>query len=132
VKRLVLGTDGGTNVTLRDARRPDSEGWRYFVVELHSAGLDAVTGVATNEVEPLSAFLRSLEESWRGWEGERLWESTEPALTLRATHNGRHVRLIWELSADEGLWRASLEDWIEPGEQPRQLVADITEFMAPE
>lgn len=45
----------------------------------------------------LSDFFTELEQAWRGWEGERTYESLEGDLRLSATHDG-HVVLTVDLS----------------------------------
>lgn len=45
----------------------------------------------------LSAFLRALYDQFRGWSGERAWESLEHELRVTARHDG-HVHLRWDVS----------------------------------
>ena len=56
-------------------------------------GLEAA--LAAYELDPprdlattLADFLASLGRDWRGWDGEREWESLEGDIRLRARHNG--------------------------------------------
>jgi hypothetical protein len=44
----------------------------------------------------LDAFLSSLAEDFRGWDGVRTWRSLESDLTLSAEHrSGGYVHLTW-------------------------------------
>jgi Family of unknown function (DUF6228) len=46
----------------------------------------------------LGEFFGGLAREWRGWDGERTWESLEGEVALRATHDRvGHVRLAVEL-----------------------------------
>lgn len=55
------------------------------------AGLRVSAHYATG-FEDLVAFLNALASDWRGWEGERFYESLEHDLRLTATQDG-HVHL---------------------------------------
>ena len=65
----------------------------------------------------LGSFLGELDEHWRGWDGEKCWESL--GMNLAARHDGRgHVSLdvtLWRdyLSADR--WRARATLVVEAG-----------------
>ncbi len=127
--RLVVGTDGGTSVVLRDPRRGD-EGWTYFAVELHGAGLDVDTGVMFHRMQPFAAFWREMEADWKGWPSERRWDSTEPGLSVTAHHDGLHIRTLWTaVGGAESCWRASLELLIEPGEQLSAIARDVEDLL---
>ena len=39
------------------------------------------------EPQSLANFFSSLDENWRGWDGERVWQSEEVELRLAARHN---------------------------------------------
>ena len=128
--RVLIGTEADPIVVLRDPR-PDIEGWGYFVVELHGAGLDVVNGVRVHKMSPLPNFLRGLEADWRGWQGERTWRSTEPGLDIVARHDGGHIWMLW--TAVDGPmkhWTASVEVMIDPGEQLSALVRDVADLLA--
>ncbi|MEV7962518.1 DUF6228 family protein [Oerskovia paurometabola] len=45
----------------------------------------------------LSAFLYGLYDEFRGWTGERTWQSLEDELRVAARHDG-HVHLRWEVT----------------------------------
>jgi hypothetical protein len=52
----------------------------------------------------LAGFFAELAASWRGWRGERTYESIEHDLRIVATHDG-HVRLkvrLWQSTDPNG------------------------------
>lgn len=54
------------------------------------------TLVRTWDGDGLDAFLSSLAEDFRGWEGARAWRSLELNLTISAEHRpGGYVHLTW-------------------------------------
>jgi len=77
--------------------RPDPE---YFAATLT---LDKLVA-SVHFYEPrgfslgLGEFFASIANDWRGWTGEKTWESVEDELALRATHDGLgHVTVVAEL-----------------------------------
>lgn len=79
-------------------RGPDGETW-HVRVHLGATGLDASRRVWTHYAtgfDELVGFFRGLAADWRGWPGERTYESSEYELRLTATHDG-HVRLAVQL-----------------------------------
>jgi hypothetical protein len=69
------------------------------VVRLRVPGLDASLWVSAHYAtgfDELVAFLNGLASDWRGWQGERTYESLEHDLRLTATHDG-HVHLVVQL-----------------------------------
>jgi hypothetical protein len=65
-------------------------------------------------------YFAALESDWRGWKGERVYESTEDDLRLTATHDG-HIELWHERDASDGAERRgwTVETWLRlnPGEE---------------
>jgi len=89
------------------------------------AGRDVYEGYS-NGFEPLAAFFEELAESWRGWQGERIYESIEHDLRIVATHDG-HVRLkvrLWQSTDPDG-WMVETTLRLEAGEQLSQAARDI-------
>lgn len=78
---------------LQDVERgPNGEIW-YVWVRLRVDGLDAPLRVSSHYetgFDDLAEFFQGLAADWRGWPGERAYESLEHELQLTATHNG-HV-----------------------------------------
>jgi hypothetical protein len=68
--------------------------------------------------DELAGFFRGLAASWRGWQGERVYEPLERDLRLTATHDG-HVRLALQLrqsTVPDG-WSVAAVMRLDPGEE---------------
>ncbi|GAA1089414.1 DUF6228 family protein [Nocardiopsis composta] len=91
------------------------------------------TRVRTWDGDGLDAFLSSLAEDFRGWEGARTWHSLEYDLTLSAEHrSGGHVHLTWgvrEVSPFEE-WRFEAATVHAAGEEMRGLAGEMRAFLA--
>jgi hypothetical protein len=105
-----------------------------FSVEAHAEGMHACIGpveVWIWDAPDLAAFLAGLAEDFRGWTGERAWQTNH--LKVRAVYQSRgHVALTWTLQprltgADS--WRASLTTWVEAGAQMSRLADDVDTFL---
>ncbi|GAA2263251.1 DUF6228 family protein [Streptomyces amakusaensis] len=142
-------TDGTAGVTLRfregsaarvrllDRFRFDAERVEY-AVELRAPGMSArVDGVVAWTLEAgLPGFLEELAAGYRGWEGERRWETEDRDLVVSAVFRSRgRIGLTWTLrpwrEADGG-WSASVTTWLEAGEQMAALAADVRHFLTGE
>lgn len=80
----------------------------------------------------LAAFLRSLAEDWRGWTGERTWESLERTLTIGARHEPLgHVVLTFTLREHHvpDPWIAAAPVRIAAGEDLRSLAEALTDHL---
>jgi Family of unknown function (DUF6228) len=65
---------------------------RYFWAELKETGLDCRARVSAwdpSGVNKFSKVFREMNEAWRGWEGEKVWKSTEGELQLRFSINAK-------------------------------------------
>lgn len=81
-------------------------------------GLDASRDAyAYNGYEDLAAFVEDMAEHWRGWDGERKYNSLEGDLEIAGTHDG-HVRLAVRLNQHPGPggWMVRADIVIDPGE----------------
>lgn len=122
-------SDGRTRLTFAD---PLGQGdvADYLTVRVEAPDLLACRQVYAGSSEGfahLARYFDSLAESWRGWPGERVFESAEGDLCLSATHDG-HVRvsiLLRESDKPRG-WRVSAELHIEPGEQLSSIARDVS------
>lgn len=74
----ISSQDPGATLQLRAYDRD------YIVVELRRSGLQAAARVGTYMSDGLGDFFGQLADDWRGWTGEREWESLEGELRLRA------------------------------------------------
>jgi hypothetical protein len=107
---------------LTPVRRPYAEGRGQLPSwEAQLVGMDLDATVRFSEEgwqdTSLASFLSALAPLWRGWDGERIWQSPESELRLVATHNGTNaVEIRAELrSAYPGEWRVGAELVVDPG-----------------
>ncbi|MFF5897599.1 DUF6228 family protein [Streptomyces argenteolus] len=110
----------------------------HYAVELRAPGLTArVDEVAAWSWDSdLVPFLAGLAADYRGWDGERSWQTSDRDLALSAVfRSGGHVGLTWTVrpwpKAAAG-WSALVTTWLEAGEQMASLVADLRHFLAGE
>jgi Family of unknown function (DUF6228) len=114
-------------------RGPSGEIW-YVWARLRVDGLDAPLRVSShyaNGFDELAGFFQMLAADWRGWPGERSYESLEHELRLTARHDG-HVRIAVELrqsSLPDG-WSASGVVIIDPGEELTSAAEEVTELLS--
>lgn len=101
----------------------------YLTVRLDGPSLSATRQVYAGwdgGFEGLARYFDDLVASWRGWEGERVFESIEHDLRLVATHDG-HVQMhivLWESSQPRG-WRLEAAVRLEAGEQLSSAARDV-------
>ena len=70
----------------------------HLVAQLRGPGLDASVLVSSYMFEGFGEFFESLATDWKGWKGERKWDSMEGELSLKATTDRTgHVYLSIEL-----------------------------------
>ncbi|MFJ4839374.1 DUF6228 family protein [Streptomyces sp. NPDC088746] len=110
----------------------------HYAVELEAPGLTA----RVNEVvawiwdRDLAPFLEGLAADYRGWDGERNWQTIDRDLAVTAVfRSGGYVGLTWTLRpwpTAAGGWAASVTTWLEAGEQMASLASDIRQFLAGE
>jgi hypothetical protein len=114
-------------------RGPDGEIW-YVWVRLRVDGLDAPLRVSSHYAtgfNELVRFFRELAADWRGWPGERTYESLEHELRLTASHDG-HVRIAVQLrqsSVPDG-WSASGVFSVDPGEEMTRAAESVADLLS--
>ncbi|WP_406210478.1 DUF6228 family protein [Kitasatospora sp. NBC_01560] len=120
-------------VTLTDRDYPDQYGVA-FSVSLRGEGLHARVEdvkVWVWDGEYLFDFLDGLAADFRGWDGERTWQTNH--LALSATfHSGGHVCVTWSIQprlTARQTWAASITTWLEAGQQMADLAADVRDFL---
>ncbi|MGW0345969.1 DUF6228 family protein [Streptomyces anthocyanicus] len=125
------------NVTFCDRFSFDADSVHY-AVELRAPGLTARVDevVAWIWDSDLTTFLEELAAEYRGWDGERSWQTNDRDLTLSAIfRSGGRVGLTWSLRPwpqAVGGWGASVTTWLEAGEQITSLAADVRHFLTGE
>jgi hypothetical protein len=104
------------------------------VVRLRVPGLDASRRVWEYEAgfNALVAFFNGLAADWRGWQGERTYESLEHDLRLTATHDG-HVQLVIQLREPfvRNGWSATAVVQLDPGEEMARAAEDVAALLSP-
>ncbi|MFD7900379.1 DUF6228 family protein [Streptomyces sp. NPDC059743] len=108
----------------------------HYAVEVSAPGLTA----RINEVvawlwdSDLAPFLEELAADYRGWDGERNWQTNDRDLIVSAVfRSGGHIGLTWTLRPwpkAAGGWSASVTTWLEAGEQMSAFAADVRRFLA--
>jgi hypothetical protein len=125
----------------------EAEGLRFSDVErgragevefvwasLRVSGLDASLRISAHYAtgfDELVSFFRELAAGWRGWPGERTYESLEHDLRLVATHDG-HVRLAVRLrrsTVPDG-WPVDAVIRLDPGEEMTRVAEDVAAVLA--
>ena len=99
---------------------------------LTDGGLRAVLEILPGYIgfTSLHAFFAELTSAWRGWHGEKVYESLEHDLKITATHTGHvalHVRLR-ETTVDGWSARATL--LVEPGEELGRIASNVAGVIA--
>ncbi|MEV4253199.1 DUF6228 family protein [Spirillospora sp. NPDC049652] len=138
---------GSPQVTVRCARTPrmvvqladrqfidDYE--TVFALGVQADGLHAtIPDLTLARWDPdggLDGFLQTLVDDFRGWTGDRSWNTNQ--LMLQATfRSGGHIELVWTLRpwpSQQGRWTTSVTTWLEGGEQMNALAADVAAFLA--
>ncbi|SEG88596.1 hypothetical protein SAMN05216223_119102 [Actinacidiphila yanglinensis] len=108
----------------------------HDAVEAWAPGLTARVGevVTWSWDRDLATFLDELVADFRGWKGERTWQTDDRDLAVSARFgSGGHIGLTWTLRPwpdAAGGWNASVTTWLEAGEQLASLAADIRHFLA--
>jgi len=122
-----IGTERN-GLTLSQVKRVGQE--LYSVdIQLNVPDLQARRTVAAhyaNGFDDLIDFFRSLGTRWRGWSGERTYESLEDDLRLTAVHDG-HVQLTVRLrqSTEPNGWDVKASIRLDPGEEMSTLVDEM-------
>ena len=95
MRNFTLAAVEGT-LTLQ-SREPRSsrpyEPWEY-VAELSADSVSVRVEVYDHMPSRFREFFFGLAQDWKGWEGERYYESLEPMLKLSARHDGKGFALF--------------------------------------
>jgi hypothetical protein len=121
VDSLVLASQTGVRLELVPTSRPyaDNEATPAWDARLIGRGLSASRTCAEAGWQPQSLwrFLAELATDWRGWDGDRTWQSEEGELRLTAVHNKTNtVTVTAEL--EDGApprWKLTAELQLDPG-----------------
>jgi hypothetical protein len=93
---------------------PDPETYR---ATLRANGLSATVAVYHHGGDFIDRYFADLASSWRGWEGERSWESLEDALEFHASISkpGAVTLRVVLRNSDRFTWRITYDFAIENG-----------------
>ncbi len=123
--------DAGMSLEFSDPRFDESGRVRSLQVRLHGTRLDAQLSFYVYDVAELVRYFRRLDEDWRGWTGERQYNSVESDLVLIARHVGR-IELSATLTAEAARDISTHVGWtsqgivgVEPGEELSRFVRDF-------
>lgn len=99
-------------------------------IAVDAPGLRLRRRVRTIAGDGLATFLAGLDADFRGWSGQRHWQSLEDDLSIEATHAGRSVVLATTLLRDReaDAWSVTVPLLVNPGEELRRLAADAEAF----
>jgi uncharacterized protein DUF6228 len=97
-----------------------------IVAGLDGPGLSASVAACDDRYGQFAVFFEALADSWRGWEGERTFNSLEGEFEVAARHDG-HVRLAIRLRRVDGpsLWTVHAEVTVDPGEDIAAAARDV-------
>lgn len=127
-----IGNERGV-LRFGDVRRASDGAAEYVTAVLEVGGLNARVEVVANYAQgfdDLVEFFRQLAQDWRGWAGERVWESVEGELSIAAAHRG-HVELDVRLrEGPHRRWSARSTLLIEPGEELTRGARDLAGLFA--
>lgn len=134
--RVTIGR-GAPTAVFRSASRGESDdpyAGSSFVVELHSDGLDAIRSVFmfSFDWDALANLFSDLADSWRGWEGEKSWESIEHDLRIAAVSDILgHCLLTFTLRDGRNYtWKTVVDGFkIDAGEDMAAVARDMRAWM---
>jgi len=135
VNQVVVGRDEQALI-LRDViRGGGGEIWSVGV-EVVDAGLRAELTVASHYAvgfDDLVEFFAGMAESWRGWDGDRVYESLEHELRIVGRHLGSRVRIVVKLAqaSDPDGWSVRATFTVDAGEQLSTAAHDLSALLGP-
>ena len=125
-----------SNRLVLDVQGPVDQYADAVLVTLLAPGLSAslVVHAFDDYLKILVGFVGGLERSFRGWVGERTYESFEGDLRIVATHLGGVVRLAVRLTSNRERvpWTAQADVLLEPGEELRHAARDVADLIRPD
>lgn len=112
----------------------DPIGPECYVARINSERLSAEALVDFSPNGNPTAFLEDLANNWKGWEGEKKFETYESELIIEASHDGRgHIDLQVYLSTNQeprNPWNVKALIELEAGDLERLAKEAAYEFKA--
>lgn len=134
MESVVIG-DGDRTLTFSEPRFQGALPADYLSVTLTGPDLRASRQVYAGwegGFAGLAQFFNGLADRWRGWEGERAFESIEGDLRIGATHGGHvHLRVLLRESTVPGGWRVEAEVRLDAGEALSTAATDVAALVRP-
>lgn len=132
MNEVAIGHQGVLNFRVEGEARGLKATINDLSVTAELQGLRASKDV--HDIDGWSALLSFFEElalNWRGWDGDKTFDSLEGDFQLSAKHDG-HVRLSFELTQFERptTWAAKGELTLDPGEELTAAVEALRELLA--
>ena len=113
----------------------DSRKVQRFQVTVHAEGI-AASVVAWDSYddgfEQLARFFEGMAADFRGWEGERVWKTAEPAFWLTARHDRSSritLRVGLECGSPDDAWRATVPVTLDPGTALELAASGLRRFV---
>jgi hypothetical protein len=117
VDELVIG-DESNGITFRNVARTNQGDIWSMDVEVADNGLRAKLKVWSNYAvgfDDLITLFADMARDWRGWTGERVYETIEHDLRISGTHRNSRIELDVELNHDR--WQVRMSTSLDAGEQ---------------
>lgn len=102
----------------------------FVLFDENVRGRTVVGGHYSDSFVPLAVWAEGLAEGWRGWSGERAYESLDGDVTLTALHHGSRIGIDVDLrgSSHPEAWRMRVWLSIEAGEEFARVARAISVF----
>jgi len=109
----------------------DVDGSGYALIEVTGTGMTATSRVYMWPTpRAFVDFLASLEDDWKGWQGERDWHGLEGELSISARHTGSHVIFTIKMQRDND-WSVELAIPVGAGSELTEIVAAAERALIP-
>jgi hypothetical protein len=105
----------------------------HFWAELHEPGLECRLKVSAwdpSGINKFSTVFKEMSDASRGWEGEKVWRSTEGELELRFQMNPTGQIAIEVALRDPYRWMVETQLSSQSGESLRSLAKSAEKFQA--
>jgi Family of unknown function (DUF6228) len=127
-----IGHQGALSFLVERTPRNSDGATDYLTVTAELDGLRASKSVYDfGGWSGLLSFFEGLALNWRGWDGDKKFDSLEGDFRLSAKHDG-HVRLSFELEDFDrpAPWAAKGEVTLDPGEELTAALESLRDLLA--
>ncbi|MET4539524.1 hypothetical protein ABIE37_001296 [Arthrobacter bambusae] len=119
MNEVTIGHQGELRFRVEPIERNSDGTFDYVVVTANLEGLRVSKRVYDfDRWSPLLSYFEELANNWRGWNGDKTFDSLEGDFRLSAKHDG-HVRVSFELEETypPNPWAAKGQIVLDPGEE---------------